>query len=263
MSAHKVIVLNIRASRDFPDRLFRKERSKFLFIVKTQRMFPTPVQIESSEDDHARYGNGRYETLTRTRSLLAKLLRRVRPNLRFNKVKRILNTMSLETILELGCGKAFISGRRLGEPSIAIFMFWLGSESVTLRRENLLLACLRMPYPPAAVSGNPSVFPPFRDCAPVPTGNEGKGRSSKIYKDSVGDVIGDVAAGVFRASCQDPPFSASQILLVVREVSAIFEQEEDYRRRTGRDLPSAPAFVGKILLTINGHKRLVDLTFHF
>lgn len=64
--------------------------------------------------------------------------------------------------------------------------------------------------------------------------------------------IGHIAAGVFRASCQDPALYAFQILLV-GEVSTIFEQEDVFRRRTGRDLPSVPVVVGKILLAINGH----------
>ncbi|KAK0448593.1 NAD(P)-binding protein [Armillaria borealis] len=67
------------------------------------------------------------------------------------------------------------------------------------------------------------------------------------------DDIGHVAAGVFRVSCQDPALYAFQILLVAGEVSTIFEQEDVFRRRTGRDLPSVPVFVGKILLAINGH----------
>ncbi|PBK95268.1 hypothetical protein ARMGADRAFT_1145135 [Armillaria gallica] len=64
------------------------------------------------------------------------------------------------------------------------------------------------------------------------------------------DDIGHVAAGVFRASCQDLALYAFQIL---GEVSTIFEQEIVFRRRTCRDLPSVPVFVGKILLAINGH----------
>ncbi|KAK0240877.1 hypothetical protein EDD85DRAFT_786660 [Armillaria nabsnona] len=64
------------------------------------------------------------------------------------------------------------------------------------------------------------------------------------------DDIGHVAVGVFRASCQDPALYAFQIL---GEVSTIFEQEDVFRRRTCRDLPSVPVFVRKILLAINGH----------
>ncbi|KAK0225350.1 hypothetical protein IW262DRAFT_1293792 [Armillaria fumosa] len=79
-----------------------------------------------------------------------------------------------------------------------------------------------------------------------------KGEPAKRYDDSIGADIGHIAAGVFRASCQDPASYAFQIFLVVREVSTIFEQDV-FRRRTGRDLPSVPDFVGKILFAINGH----------
>ncbi|KAK0194866.1 hypothetical protein F5146DRAFT_996609 [Armillaria mellea] len=38
--------------------------------------------------------------------------------------------------------------------------------------------------------------------------------------------IGHAAAGVFRASCQDPALYTFQILLIVGEVSTIFEQDD-------------------------------------
>jgi len=63
--------------------------------------------------------------------------------------------------------------------------------------------------------------------------------------------IGHVAAAVF----QSPQNYASQILVVVGEASTMAEQEESYKRATGKQLPSIPAWVAWALLALNSHTK--------
>ncbi|KAJ6553042.1 hypothetical protein B0H19DRAFT_1211011 [Mycena capillaripes] len=63
--------------------------------------------------------------------------------------------------------------------------------------------------------------------------------------------IGHVAAAVFKS----PQAYASEILAVVGEVSTMAEQEESYKRATGKKLPSIPGLLALLLLAINSHTK--------
>ncbi|GLB44978.1 putative nmrA-like family protein [Lyophyllum shimeji] len=63
------------------------------------------------------------------------------------------------------------------------------------------------------------------------------------------DDIGHVAAGVFRA----PESYASKVLVVVGDMCTTKQMEEAYRTATGRSMPSIPKFLGRLIISINGH----------
>ncbi|KAJ4470784.1 NAD(P)-binding protein [Lentinula aciculospora] len=65
------------------------------------------------------------------------------------------------------------------------------------------------------------------------------------------DDIGYVAAGVLKS----PQDFREQILCVVGECCTLKEQEESYKRATGRSLPAIPAFIARTLILINGHTK--------
>ncbi|KAJ7463924.1 NAD(P)-binding protein [Mycena latifolia] len=71
------------------------------------------------------------------------------------------------------------------------------------------------------------------------------------------DDIGDVAAAVFR----DPSKYASQILIVSGEVTTMSQQEESYQKATGKQLPSIPKLLARIVIALNAHTKelLADL----
>ncbi|KAF9066745.1 hypothetical protein BDP27DRAFT_1329981 [Rhodocollybia butyracea] len=60
--------------------------------------------------------------------------------------------------------------------------------------------------------------------------------------------IGHVAAGVFK----NPEIFHQQILCLVGERCTMKQQEESYKRATGRSMPMAPVFVARLLILING-----------
>ncbi|KAJ7121960.1 NAD(P)-binding protein [Mycena crocata] len=64
------------------------------------------------------------------------------------------------------------------------------------------------------------------------------------------DDIGQVAA-----ARQNPAKYTSQILTVSGEVSTVSEQEEAYRRATGKKLPSIPWFLARALIALNAHTK--------
>ncbi|KAJ7208085.1 hypothetical protein B0H12DRAFT_1205998 [Mycena haematopus] len=67
--------------------------------------------------------------------------------------------------------------------------------------------------------------------------------------------IGHVAAAVF----QNPQNYASQILVVSGEASTMVQQEESYRRATGKQLSSIPAWLALPLISLNSHtKALIE-----
>ncbi|KAJ7348307.1 NAD(P)-binding protein [Mycena albidolilacea] len=61
--------------------------------------------------------------------------------------------------------------------------------------------------------------------------------------------IGHVAAAVF----QSPQKYASQILVVAGEASTMAEQEVSYKRATGKQLPSIPTWLARLLIAFNTH----------
>ncbi|KAJ6521041.1 NAD(P)-binding protein [Mycena capillaripes] len=63
--------------------------------------------------------------------------------------------------------------------------------------------------------------------------------------------IGHVAAAVFKS----PQTYASQILVVVGESSTMAEQQESYKRATGKQLPSIPGLLALPLLALNSHTK--------
>ncbi|KAJ6451277.1 NAD(P)-binding protein [Mycena sanguinolenta] len=63
--------------------------------------------------------------------------------------------------------------------------------------------------------------------------------------------IGHVAAAVF----QNPQTYASQILVVAGEASTMAQQEEAYRRATGKQLSSIPAWLAIPLISLNSHTK--------
>ncbi|KAE9407574.1 NAD(P)-binding protein [Gymnopus androsaceus JB14] len=65
------------------------------------------------------------------------------------------------------------------------------------------------------------------------------------------DDIGYVAAGVFT----DPKSFHHQILSVIGERCTMKEQEESYKRATGRSIPAVPSFIARMLISINGHTK--------
>jgi uncharacterized protein YbjT (DUF2867 family) len=71
------------------------------------------------------------------------------------------------------------------------------------------------------------------------------------------DDIGYVAAAVFR----NPAKYASQILIVSGEVTTMSQQEEAYKKGTGKHLPSVPRVLARTVIALNGHTRelLADL----
>lgn len=71
------------------------------------------------------------------------------------------------------------------------------------------------------------------------------------------DDIGYVAAAVFK----NPEKFASQILVICGEVTTMSEQEEEYKKATGKALPSIPGLFAGALLAMNTHLRelLVEL----
>ncbi|KAJ7213121.1 hypothetical protein GGX14DRAFT_361153 [Mycena pura] len=71
------------------------------------------------------------------------------------------------------------------------------------------------------------------------------------------DDIGIVAAAVFK----NPDKFASQILVISGEVTTMSEQEEAYKKATGRALPSIPGLFAGALIALNTHARglLADL----
>jgi len=71
------------------------------------------------------------------------------------------------------------------------------------------------------------------------------------------DDIGGVAAAVFK----NPGKYASQILVVSGEVTTMAQQEEAYKKGTGKPLPAIPWFFARTLIALNAHTRelLADL----
>ncbi|KAJ7899633.1 hypothetical protein B0H13DRAFT_2029710 [Mycena leptocephala] len=71
------------------------------------------------------------------------------------------------------------------------------------------------------------------------------------------DDIGYVAAAVFR----NPGKYTSQILVVCGEVTTMSQQEEAYKKGTGKRLPSIPRVLARTVIALNGHTRelLADL----
>ncbi|KAJ6537825.1 hypothetical protein B0H19DRAFT_1180988 [Mycena capillaripes] len=69
--------------------------------------------------------------------------------------------------------------------------------------------------------------------------------------------IGYVAAAVIR----DPTKYASQILIVSGEVTTMSEQEESYKKATGKRLPSIPKALARVVIALNAHTKelLADL----
>ncbi|KAJ6536650.1 hypothetical protein B0H10DRAFT_2257798, partial [Mycena sp. CBHHK59/15] len=63
--------------------------------------------------------------------------------------------------------------------------------------------------------------------------------------------IGHVAAAIFK----NPENYRSQILIVAGEVSTTKEQEEAYKRATGKQLPSIPGFLARALIAMNSHTK--------
>ncbi|KAK0213336.1 hypothetical protein DFS33DRAFT_1269942 [Desarmillaria ectypa] len=62
--------------------------------------------------------------------------------------------------------------------------------------------------------------------------------------DNYEGIVSAITVPVLKAGLQSDTTIQLVILFVVGEVYTIFEQEEDFRRRTGRDLPSATVSVG-------------------
>ncbi|KAJ7671048.1 hypothetical protein B0H17DRAFT_1335528 [Mycena rosella] len=65
------------------------------------------------------------------------------------------------------------------------------------------------------------------------------------------DDIGQVAAAIFKS----PANYTSQILLVSGEASTMTEQQDSYKRATGKDLPSIPGFLARPLIALNSHTK--------
>ncbi|KIK51682.1 hypothetical protein GYMLUDRAFT_181148 [Collybiopsis luxurians FD-317 M1] len=65
------------------------------------------------------------------------------------------------------------------------------------------------------------------------------------------DDIGHVAAGVFR----NPESFQYQVLCIVGERSTMKEQEESYKRATGRSLPATPSLIARGLIAMNKHTK--------
>ncbi|KAJ7887157.1 NAD(P)-binding protein [Mycena leptocephala] len=63
--------------------------------------------------------------------------------------------------------------------------------------------------------------------------------------------IGHVAAAIFK----DPQSYASQILVVSGEASTMAEQEEAYKRATGKNLPAIPGWLARALIAFNSHTK--------
>ncbi|KAJ7652842.1 NAD(P)-binding protein [Mycena polygramma] len=63
--------------------------------------------------------------------------------------------------------------------------------------------------------------------------------------------IGHVAAAVFK----NPQNYTAQILVVVGEVSTMAQQEESYKRATGKHLPTIPGFLARPLIALNSHTK--------
>lgn len=56
---------------------------------------------------------------------------------------------------------------------------------------------------------------------------------------------------------QDPDPNASKILALTGDILTASEQDAAYMRGTGRHLPSMPAFLGKVLLALNGGTKIL------
>ncbi|KIK54611.1 hypothetical protein GYMLUDRAFT_76951 [Collybiopsis luxurians FD-317 M1] len=67
------------------------------------------------------------------------------------------------------------------------------------------------------------------------------------------DDIGRVAAGVFK----NPESFHKRILSVFGERCTMKEQEESYKRATGRSMPAIPHFLARMILKLNRHTRWV------
>ncbi|KAA1470858.1 NAD(P)-binding protein [Dentipellis sp. KUC8613] len=65
------------------------------------------------------------------------------------------------------------------------------------------------------------------------------------------DDIGRTAAGVF----QDPDAYACKVLAVIGDFLSMPEQAAAYKHATGRARPAIPAFLARILMTLNTHTR--------
>ncbi|KAJ7238205.1 NAD(P)-binding protein [Mycena rebaudengoi] len=63
--------------------------------------------------------------------------------------------------------------------------------------------------------------------------------------------IGHVAAAVFK----NPQTYASRILVVAGEASTMAEQEEAYKRATGKQLPAIPGWLARLLIAFNSHTK--------
>ncbi|KAJ7652862.1 NAD(P)-binding protein [Mycena polygramma] len=63
--------------------------------------------------------------------------------------------------------------------------------------------------------------------------------------------IGHVSAAVFK----NPQNYVAQILVLVGEVSTLAQQEESYRRATGKHLPTIPDFLARTLIALNSHTK--------
>ncbi|KAF9066744.1 NAD(P)-binding protein [Rhodocollybia butyracea] len=63
--------------------------------------------------------------------------------------------------------------------------------------------------------------------------------------------IGHVAAGVFK----NPEIFHQQILCLVGECCTMKQQQEAYKRATGRSMPEVPGFIARMLIFINGHTK--------
>ncbi|KAJ7633621.1 NAD(P)-binding protein [Mycena polygramma] len=65
------------------------------------------------------------------------------------------------------------------------------------------------------------------------------------------DDIGYVAAAVF----QNPIKYASQTLIVSGELSTMGQQEESYKKATGKKLPSIPWLLARVVIALNAHTK--------
>ncbi|KAJ7476694.1 NAD(P)-binding protein [Mycena latifolia] len=65
------------------------------------------------------------------------------------------------------------------------------------------------------------------------------------------DDIGQVAAVIFK----NPANYTSQILVVSGEASTMKQQQESYKRATGKNLPSIPGFLARALISLNSHTK--------
>ncbi|KAJ7211084.1 NAD(P)-binding protein [Mycena rebaudengoi] len=63
--------------------------------------------------------------------------------------------------------------------------------------------------------------------------------------------IGHVAAAIFK----NPEQYASKILALVGETSTMSQQQESFKRATGKTLPAIPGFLAKAFIAINSHTK--------